>query len=44
MLYDKEYRADILSSASTVVKANQGAPGVDGVPFEAIESEEDGVE
>lgn len=42
-LSDKVYRADILSDACTLVKANQGAPGVDGVTVEALESEDDGV-
>ena len=36
-LYDKLYRADILSHAWRLVKANKGSPGVDGVSFEAIE-------
>jgi RNA-directed DNA polymerase len=39
-LYDKLYRADILSHAWRVVKANKGSPGVDGISFEAIESGE----
>jgi RNA-directed DNA polymerase len=39
-LYDKLYRADILSHAWRLVKANQGSPGVDGISFEAIESGE----
>ena len=38
-LYDKLYRADILSHAWQLVKANKGSPGVDGINFEAIESE-----
>jgi RNA-directed DNA polymerase len=37
-LYDKLYRADILSHAWGLVKANQGSPGIDGVSFEAIEN------
>lgn len=37
-LYDKLYRADILSHAWRVVKANKGSPGVDGMSFEAIEN------
>jgi len=43
-LYDKLYRADILSHAYALAKANKGAPGVDGVSFEAIEEMEGGVE
>lgn len=42
-LYDKVYRADLLRHAYTLVRANKGAPGVDGVTFEALECEEDGV-
>ena len=39
-LYDKLCRADILSHAYGLVRANRGAPGVDGRSFEAIEAHE----
>ncbi len=39
-LYDKVYRADILSHAFHLVRANKGAPGIDGVSFKAIEEGE----
>ena len=42
-LYDKTYRADILSHAWRLVWANGGSPGIDGISFEAIERGE-GVE
>ena len=37
-LYDKVYRAGILAHAWSLAKANDGAPGVDGVTFDKIEA------
>lgn len=39
-LYDKAHRADILSHAYNLVRANKGAPGIDGVSFAGIEGGE----
>jgi RNA-directed DNA polymerase len=44
LLYDKVYRLDILSHAYNLVKANKGAPGVDGETFERVKEREGGVE
>src|ERR1700688_3382262 len=38
LLYDKIYRGDILRHAYALAKANQGAPGVDGVTFAMVEA------
>ena len=38
LLYDKVCRADILCHAYDLVRANKGAPGVDGMDFAAIEA------
>ncbi|MGH7408478.1 MAG: group II intron reverse transcriptase/maturase [Candidatus Methylomirabilales bacterium] len=42
LLYDKVYRADLLGHAWALVRANGGAPGIDGVSIAAVEA--DGVE
>ena len=38
LLYDKMYREDVLAHAYDLARSKQGAPGVDGVSFQAIES------
>jgi RNA-directed DNA polymerase len=38
LLYDKIHRDDILAHAYALVRANAGAPGVDGMTFAAVEA------
>ena len=40
LLHDKVWREDMVEHAYRLVRANGGAPGIDGVTFDAIEAAE----
>lgn len=42
-LYDRIYRRDVLETAYILCRKNKGSPGVDGVSFEDIESDPEGI-
>lgn len=41
-LYDRIYRSDTLAAAWKLVRANKGAPGVDGISIDQIDNAEEG--
>src|SRR5205085_5357118 len=43
VLYDRIYRRDVIEAAYRRVRANKGAPGIDGVSFEDVENSTTGI-